>query len=74
VEGDRAAADDLPELPEPEASAHRLPDLRRLQQASGHHAFLTCRYGAVAWLMEHLAEGRGHGARLEGALREGKGW
>jgi ribonuclease III len=41
VEDDRAAADGLPELPQPEASAHRLPDLRRLQQASGDHSFLN---------------------------------
>ncbi len=40
MEGDRTAADGLPELPGHEASAHRLPDLRHLQQASGDYTVL----------------------------------
>ena len=40
MEDHRAAADGLPELPEPEASAHCLPDVRHLQQASGDYTVL----------------------------------
>jgi ribonuclease III len=41
VEDHRAAADGLPELPESEAPAYRVPDLRRLQPASGDYAVLN---------------------------------
>ena len=70
MEGDGAAAHGLPELPRAEASAHRLPDMRHVQQASGHDTFLTCGYGAGAG----QARRRGHEALREGALREGKSW
>jgi hypothetical protein len=70
MEGDGAAADGLPELPGAEAAARRLPDLRHLQQASGHDTVLTSRYGAGAGTPPR----GGDEALREGALREGTGW
>ena len=56
MEGDRAAADGLPELPGPEASAHRLPDLRHLQQAPGDYAFLTAAAGKEGLVTDSPAD------------------
>jgi hypothetical protein len=51
MEGNGAAAHGLPELPFAKASAYRLPDVRHVQQASGHDTFLTSSYGAGASLV-----------------------
>jgi ribonuclease-3 len=73
VEDDRAAADGLPELPEPEASAHGLPDLRHLQQASGDYSFLRDAAGKVGMVTDSPADNAAVSDRSSGpaGLNEG---